>query len=528
MEQRRTLAKIPLVEAPMQALSESKMAELKQRNKEQYSEVKEVTQRRADQARTRFQAAGQLLTPELVESLTTKMAKKIARQLRGTAPLVLTLYSEGVHFSNKLTNKLAKEKVTLQENYLDFRFDGEKPTLLVEPTADFTGRTILLVDGALRDGKKMQAAIDYCARKKARAVFCAVLIDVPKARAPKHRQLKPSFSACECPSYPLIGFGFDTDGFFRNEPGVRIENQVNKTVSILHTFLAETRFVPPLLTQTQFPINLEATQAAAQAEQTLQKLELLYTGKEIKAQMRITAEAMREKLKNENPVVLAMQKGGSHVTSELTELLSGIPLEESYMHITRYGHSKTGGNARLLAAPAIDVKGRVVVISEDLIEGGLTMQYAISLCLQRGATEVLIVAMGDKPQKRLEGLEFIKPDFHCYVFDNRFLVGCGLDEQEYLRNEPAVYAHPQQSEPETKADTIESLPKTPSMGAPTPAPITTPAQTKSVSQPKAKWTLGKCLALGALAAGSLFAVKLLIERNRNSLDATTGIKMQPS
>lgn len=440
-------------QSSLKTLSSTEMQSLQRQNIFRNSEVVEQTRRRAERARDTFNRLDNVLDIEQINLITDRMAKNINRTLKNTAPLVLTIYPRGAHFSNHLTKKLGELNLTLEENYLDLKVEKDQIIPLVEPLADLEGRTILIVDTAIKDGKKMQAALDYCKAKGARAVFCATLIDMPSARAENLKGLRPSFYGATCRNMPLVGFGFDVDGFFRNEPGLwSIPNiqtgAANSNTSAILAALEIPALSPePLIFQEHIPANRKALENAKKAEETFAKLDLLYTQKMVEEKIKLTAQEIETALKGSNPVVLSMQKGGSHFTTYLTEHLSGLTLEESYMHITRYGNSQHGGKAKILAAPAVDVRGRTVIISEDLIEGGLTIQMAISLCLERGATAVYVAAMGDKPQKRLNGLDFIKPDFYCYKFDDRFLVGTGLDEQENLRNKFGVWAHKKQQAP---------------------------------------------------------------------------------
>lgn len=441
-------------EEGLTALSHKEMQALGQHNTKIHAEIKKQTQARVAAAQASFAAARLLLDPRQIEALTDKLARDIHRRLKGSAPLVLTLYPEGAHFSNQLTKKLGVLDLTLEENYLDFWIDGDHLTLRVEPLVDLRGRTILLTTAVISDGKKLQAALAYCKAKGARAVYCASLIDMPATRTEALKHLKPSFCGAVCEEQALAGFGCDVDGFFRNEPGVwvlptaKALSKMRPSTSGILAALEEKQESgsEPLVFQEKIPVNQKALDKAREAEATFKQLDLLYTGQQLKAKVLVTARQMKAALEGSNPVVLSMQKGGSHFTTLLTEHLAGLPLEESYMHLTRYGNSKVGSTAKLLAEPAVDVKGRTVIISEDLVEGGLTLQMAISLCLQRGASAVYVVAMGDKPQKRLPGLSFIKPDFCCYRFDDRFLVGTGLDEQENLRNKFGVWAHRKKEE----------------------------------------------------------------------------------
>ncbi len=433
------------VEEFIKPLTEEEMNYLKQENQKQYAHLSKQTEARFQQAHQLFHLSTMLIHHDKILEFIKIMAVNIKNTLQGLAPLVLTLYPQGAHFSNHLTNQLGELGLTLEENYLDLQIEEDNEVIFkAEPLIVLQGRTILIVDLAMKDGRKVKAALDYCEERGARAVYCATLFDIPEARAEELRNLVPSFYAASCPNLKLIGFGSDVNGFFLNSPhlfSVNPREPRARTVANFSLIPAPREQHPiPIIFQGQIPPQKLALERAEQAEKTFATLDLLWDGESLANQIRLTAEEVRQKLEGTRPVVLSMQKGGSHFTTYLTENLTGIHLEESYIHITRYGSSQQGGKAKLLAKPRADLRGRKVLLSDDVAEGGATLQLAISACLEAGATEVYVVVMGDKPQKRLSGLEFIKPIW-CYLFDNRFLVGAGLDEKEFFRNKWGVWAH---------------------------------------------------------------------------------------
>ena len=392
--------------------------------------------------------AGQkpFLDKNQIKELVGTMAASIHTTLKGKAPLVLTIYPEGSHFSNALTRKLGDFGLILEENYIDLSLKDEEIRLLVEPRVNLEGRTILITDSILKDGQKMAATLAYCQAKGAREVYCATLVNMPKGRFSKLQALQPNFYGVETTPFNPVGFGSDLNGYFRNEPTLWAPLEVSpssskNTKAILASLQHNAK---PQLLQEQIKPSTTALENAQHAEKTFSRLQLLVSKKQLKEKIKLTAEVIKEKFKDSYPVILSMQKGGSHFATYLTEHLSGLALEESYMHLSRYGNSQQGGEVKVVAAPAVDLKGRTVIIAEDLIEGGLTIKNARDLCMQKGAAAVFVVAMGDKPQKRLEGLKNIKADYYCFQFDDRFLVGAGLDEKENLRNMFGVWAHEKQ------------------------------------------------------------------------------------
>jgi len=108
-------------------------------------------------------------------------------------------------------------------------------------------------------------------------------------------------------------------------------------------------------------------------------------------------------------------------------------LETEYMVVSSYnGGLKTSGESKILLDVEASLKGRHVLIVEDVIDSGITLEYIRNYLYNRGAEDVKIVTMIDKSCNRQKS---ISPDWTCFtVKDDYFLVGYGLDYQERLRN----------------------------------------------------------------------------------------------
>ena len=161
-----------------------------------------------------------------------------------------------------------------------------------------------------------------------------------------------------------------------------------------------------------------------------------------KAQIDSAFEQMAEKvtltLEHENPVVITLMNGGLFTTSELCLRLN-FPLEMDYIHATRYDGGVTGQVLKWRKEPNTVLEGRVILLVDDILDGGITLKHAKEYCEAKGAKCVYTLALLDKVEARMpEGL--IKADFTGLEIPNEYVFGYGLDYHNYLRNVPGIYA----------------------------------------------------------------------------------------
>ncbi len=144
-------------------------------------------------------------------------------------------------------------------------------------------------------------------------------------------------------------------------------------------------------------------------------------------------------LKNKNPILLCVMNGGLMTMSELAMRLN-FPLQMDYLHATRYDGETHGGRQIFWRKePSIPMKDRVVVIVDDILDGGLTLKAIEDFCKKEQAKEIYTAVMLDKPAARdPDGVQ--KADFTGIAIEDHYVFGFGLDYKEYLRNIPGIYA----------------------------------------------------------------------------------------
>lgn len=164
--------------------------------------------------------------------------------------------------------------------------------------------------------------------------------------------------------------------------------------------------------------------------------ELLFDAAEVQAAVRRQADLLHPRLAGVNPLVLTVMQGGLYYAAWLT-LAVGVPLELDYVHVSRYRDRRSGGELHWLRRPTA-AKGRTVLVVDDVLDEGATLEAVCAACRDAGAAEVLATAL---VRKRRGGPVANRPDlFVALEAPDRFLVGCGLDFAGRWRNLPALYA----------------------------------------------------------------------------------------
>lgn len=170
----------------------------------------------------------------------------------------------------------------------------------------------------------------------------------------------------------------------------------------------------------------------------LDNAECLHSAADLNAAFDRMAVAITEKLHDKNPLLICVMTGALITMGQLAPRLP-FPLEMDYIHATRYRGAMRGGDLHWLVEPRQPLKDRVVLVVDDIMDGGLTLSAIIDYCKQAGASEVYTAVMVSKIREREPGVDF-EPDFVGVTTEDKFLFGYGLDYEEYLRNAPGIYA----------------------------------------------------------------------------------------
>ena len=135
------------------------------------------------------------------------------------------------------------------------------------------------------------------------------------------------------------------------------------------------------------------------------------------------------------PVLICVLKGAVFFMADLARRLD-FDLELEFMAVSSYGAStESSGVVRILKDLDTDIEGRHVLIVEDIIDSGLTLQYLTKSLWSRNPASVEIVTLLSKPSRRTADLPC---KYTGFEIENDFVVGYGLDYLEQHRNLPFI------------------------------------------------------------------------------------------
>ncbi len=152
---------------------------------------------------------------------------------------------------------------------------------------------------------------------------------------------------------------------------------------------------------------------------------------------RMAAE-ISARLADANPLVYAVMNGGLILAGRILPRLP-FPLEVAYLHATRYGHAIQGTLLDWRVRPTQDLRGRTVLVLDDILDEGHTLKAIIEHLKEEGAAEVLSAVLVHKLHER-KAAPGMRADFTGLDIADRFLFGCGMDYMGYWRNAPGIYA----------------------------------------------------------------------------------------
>jgi len=173
-----------------------------------------------------------------------------------------------------------------------------------------------------------------------------------------------------------------------------------------------------------------------QAWAFLENSDRIASAEEVQAAIRRIAAEIEQRLSGAYPMVLAVMGGAVVFAGQLLPLLR-FPLDYDYIHASRYGAATRGADVDWKVSPPGLVKGRSVLVLDDILDHGETMNVIKKRLFEIGATEFYCAVL---VEKKLAMKKPIRADFVGLNIPDRFVFGCGMDAKGYWRNLPEIRA----------------------------------------------------------------------------------------
>ncbi len=173
-----------------------------------------------------------------------------------------------------------------------------------------------------------------------------------------------------------------------------------------------------------------------EAKRILGTAEQIFSANVVSQTVKRMAEDITMELSDEYPLVLSVMGGAVVFTGQLLPLLE-FPLNFDYLHVSRYNNEIRGGEINWKVAPHENVRDRVVLVLDDVLDEGITLAAIRDWIMAQGAAAFYSAVFAEKDIGRPKP---ISASFVGVVLPNRYAFGFGMDIHGAWRNLPAIYA----------------------------------------------------------------------------------------
>jgi len=174
----------------------------------------------------------------------------------------------------------------------------------------------------------------------------------------------------------------------------------------------------------------------ARAWAYLEQSDLVASADDVQSAIARVADELHAKFSQRYPLVLAVMAGAVVFAGQLLPRLR-FPLDFDYIHATRYGDRTRGRSVDWRVTPGEQVRGRHVLVLDDILDAGQTMSAIRDQLLATGAASFACAVLVEKTLGQPKPLQ---PDFVGLRVPDRFVFGCGMDAEGYWRNLPEIRA----------------------------------------------------------------------------------------
>lgn len=166
------------------------------------------------------------------------------------------------------------------------------------------------------------------------------------------------------------------------------------------------------------------------------KIRVLVPEEEVEAKVRELGERISADYAGKQVHLITILKGGVFFSCELAKRLS-VPVTLDFMSVSSYGGgTRSSGVIRIIKDLDEALEGKDVLIVEDIIDSGNTLNHLLKILWERHPASIRICTLLDKPERRVK--KQVKVDYCGFVIPDEFVVGYGLDYDQRYRNLPYI------------------------------------------------------------------------------------------
>lgn len=166
-----------------------------------------------------------------------------------------------------------------------------------------------------------------------------------------------------------------------------------------------------------------------------EQIEVLLSEEEVNKRIREIGEQISKDYAGKKVHLVCVLKGGSFFMCELAKRIT-VPVSLDFMSVSSYGsETESSGVVRIMKDLDEPLTGRHVLVVEDIVDSGRTLSYLLEMLKGRGAADVKLCALLDKPERRVVD---VNVDYIGFRIPDEFVVGYGLDYDQKYRNLPYI------------------------------------------------------------------------------------------
>ena len=164
-------------------------------------------------------------------------------------------------------------------------------------------------------------------------------------------------------------------------------------------------------------------------------IKVLLPEEELAARIQALGEQISRDYAGRQVHLICVLKGGSFFMCELAKRIT-VPVSLDFMAVSSYGSgTRSGGVVKIVKDLDEPIRGKDVLVVEDIVDSGRTLSYLLEMLKDRGPKSVKLCTLLDKPERRVVDVHV---DYTCFQIPDEFVVGYGLDYDQRYRNLPYI------------------------------------------------------------------------------------------